>query len=257
MTRIYFTEDIQEQLKKLDYKIEDKEKRLEITNDILSSPAVVSFCEEYGTNKVSAFLEILANYLCGGKMKEKPCGVRPRKIEKIDDIVKRADECQVIADYAQYRDHLRWLRAQPEAENQKVVLDSILGTVYDDLRVANDACFPKVQTGAETHTHYVPDYTACDYTDWRQVRAIIIMPRYPIGHPCYYIREDINDLVMKNKDAFSKRELDVVSSYYIYGGRSTSMVAQLLNIDRANTYRTLRVVAKKIVELEVSNYQRH
>lgn len=230
---------------------------MEITNDILAQSVVQDYIADYGENKVNAFLEILANYLCGNKVKDKPYGGSSREVEKIDDIVKRADECPVIKDYADYREYLRNLKKKPESENKKVIIDSIMGTVNDDIRTANDACFPKVQVNNEAAAYFEPDFSHCDYAEAEQVRIILMMPKYNALHPCYYIREDIISIVERNRDHFTRRELEVVECFYYPGGRDIADVAELLNMQMPNVYRDVRTVANKIARLEISHRKQH
>lgn len=236
----------------MDYKIEDKEKRLEIVNQIIKDPVVQKFYEEYGESKTNAFSEIISDYLCGGAMKDRPYVGGSRQVEKIDSIIKKADECQVIKDYADYREYLRWLKKQPESENQKVVIDSIMGTVNDDIKTANDAFYPKVQSGGEPSSYYETDYSCVDYTDLKQVRIIVMMPKYDALHPCYYIKEDIMNIIRNHRSIFSRRELQIAESFYVYGGRNVSAVAEMYNIPRSSVSYYVKAVAKKIVSIELS-----
>ena len=75
-----------------------------------------------------------------------------------------------------------------------------MGTVNDDIRTANDACFPKVQVNNEAAAYFEPDFSYCDYAEAEQVRIILMMPKYNALHPCYYIREDIISIVERNRD---------------------------------------------------------
>lgn len=228
-----------------------------ITNEILAEPIVQEYISEYGSNKVNAFLEILANYLCGGKVKDSPYGGAARNIEKIDDIVKRGDECPAIKDYADYREYLRVLKKKPESENKKVIIDSIMGTVNDDIRTVNDAYFPKVQCGSGAENFYEPDYSLCDYSNLEQVRILLMMPKYNALHPCYYIREDIMRIINDKRECFTQRELQVAESFYYPGGRSVADVAELLHMRQPNVYRDIKTVAKKIVRFEISYCKRY
>lgn len=223
-------------------------------NEILESDEAKIFFEEYDGSKVNAFNEVLADYLCGGS-KLKPIPTGGRAVEKIETICKRSGNEPVIYDYCEYRHQLQKMKKEKSYEGGVTKLNKIIGTVNDDIREAYDSLYPVVQSGQGMQDYYEADYSGADYTNFDQVRIILTMPKYPATHPCYPIREDIHNTVLNNKERFKQRELDVVEAFYVYGGRTVAEVAELLNIDRPNTYRTVRTVANKIVKLEFSNVQ--
>ncbi len=257
--RIYFTDEIQTELKKLDYKILDPNKRLEIVNEIVNADAVQQFYGKYGEIKVGAFNEILANYLCNNKVEDIARTPSSRKIEKIDDICKREDEYGAIKCYSDYRDHLRLLKKDESIINQKkkVYIDFIMGTVNDDIRTVHEACFPKVRSHGGMENFFDSDFDACDYTNYNHVLCIVTMPRYESTHPCFALREDIINIVNNNKAKFTKREVQIANAFYVYGGRSSTGVAELLNIPLSNVSAYVRSVTRKIVSIEISYAKRN
>ena len=257
--RIYFTDEIQTELKKLDYKILDPNKRLEIVNEIVNADAVQQFYGKYREIKVGAFNEILANYLCNNKVEDIARTPSSRKIEKIDDICKREDEYGAIKCYSDYRDHLRLLKKDESIINQKkkVYIDFIMGTVNDDIRTVHEACFPKVRSHGGMENFFDSDFDACDYTNYNHVLCIVTMPRYESTHPCFALREDIINIVNNNKAKFTKREVQIANAFYVYGGRSSTGVAELLNIPLSNVSAYVRSVTRKIVSIEISYAKRN
>lgn len=185
-------------------------------------------------------------------MKDRPYGGCSLQAEKIDTIIKKADECQVIKEYSDYRNYLRWLKKQPDSENKKVILDSIMGTVNDDIKTANDAFYPKVRSNGEAGGYYETDYSSVDYTNFEQVRIIVMMPKYDALHPCYYIREDIMNVIRNHQSIFSKRELQIAKSFYVPGGQSVAQIAEAYNIPTSSVYYFVKAVTKKIVSIELS-----
>lgn len=159
----------------------------------------------------------------------------------------------MVHDYCEYRRHLQNIKRQKKYEGGVTKLNKIIGTVNDDIRDVYESVCPPVQSNPGAQDYYEVDFSGVDYTNIDHVRCILVMPRYPATHPCYPLREDIHNIVINNKDRFTERELNVVEAFYDYGEQSLAMVAYNLNIDRANTYKTIKTVAKKIVKLELSN----
>ena len=216
---------------------------------------ISNYCNEYGEEKVSTLLDVMGTYLCGcaAEPKKRVVGQTRQKNETLKEILARADQCPVIMDYLNYRKYLQSIRGTDETANQKVKIDKILGTVSEDMIIAYNSCFPKVNPAHEMHTYYENDFSLCDYSDFDQVYIILTMPKYPATHPCFPVREDIRNMILDNKDKFTKREISVAEVFYDTHQVSYRTAAMKLNIPRPNVYYYLKVVARKIVRIELSH----